>query len=146
MALGLLQSLPNRLPSIIRSQCLLSYVVVVWQLKSENHYISYLLWSNLKFCICYCAIFIRVGTAECLQHLRDSDVPVLVFSAGIGDVVKSCLEHQDFLTRNVHVVSNFLKFHDGIVAGCQGDIIHIFNKNEHLIQNTPYYEVCKFGN
>lgn len=75
--------------------------------------------------------------------LRGNGVPVLVFSAGIGDVVKACLEHQGFLTPNVHVVSNFLKFQDGKVAGCQGDIIHIFNKNEHLLQNTPYYEVCK---
>ncbi|XP_054267811.1 7-methylguanosine phosphate-specific 5'-nucleotidase A-like [Macrosteles quadrilineatus] len=81
----------------------------------------------------------RDHTKDCLEQLQNTKVPVLVFSAGIGEVVKLSLKHEGFLTDNVHIVSNFLRVEDGKIAGCQGDIIHVFNKNEQLIQNTTYY-------
>uniref|UniRef100_A0A1B6KYL7 5'-nucleotidase n=1 Tax=Graphocephala atropunctata TaxID=36148 RepID=A0A1B6KYL7_9HEMI len=84
---------------------------------------------------------IRDGTKACFEQLQSAKVPVLVFSAGIGDVVQMTLSHRGLLTPNVHIISNFLKIEDGKVAGYVDDsIIHVFNKNELLIKDTPYYQ------
>uniref|UniRef100_A0A1B6H3L6 5'-nucleotidase n=1 Tax=Cuerna arida TaxID=1464854 RepID=A0A1B6H3L6_9HEMI len=83
----------------------------------------------------------RDGTTACFEQLQNARVPVLVFSAGLGDVVRIALEQRGLLTSNVHIISNFLKIEDGKIAGYIGEnLIHVFNKNELLIKNTPYYE------
>uniref|UniRef100_A0A1B6MFL6 5'-nucleotidase n=1 Tax=Graphocephala atropunctata TaxID=36148 RepID=A0A1B6MFL6_9HEMI len=84
---------------------------------------------------------LRDGTKACFEQLQSAKVPVLVFSAGIGDVVQMTLSHRGLLTPNVHIISNFLKIEDGKVVGYVDDnIIHVFNKNELLIKDTPYYQ------
>uniref|UniRef100_A0A1B6FFA8 5'-nucleotidase n=1 Tax=Cuerna arida TaxID=1464854 RepID=A0A1B6FFA8_9HEMI len=84
---------------------------------------------------------LRDGTTACFEQLQNARVPVLVFSAGLGDVVRIALEQRGLLTSNVHIISNFLKIEDGKIAGYIGEnLIHVFNKNELLIKNTPYYE------
>lgn len=87
----------------------------------------------------------RDGTDECFQLLSAAQVPVLVFSAGLGDVVKSFMTLRGLLTENVHIISNFFKIVDGKIVGYQNDVIHVFNKNERQIENTPYHAVsnCK---
>ncbi|XP_046673061.1 7-methylguanosine phosphate-specific 5'-nucleotidase A-like isoform X1 [Homalodisca vitripennis] len=83
----------------------------------------------------------RDGTKACFEQLQNAGVPVLVFSAGLGDVVRIALTHKGLLTSNVHIISNFLKIEDGKIAGYIGEnLIHVFNKNEAHVKNTPYYE------
>lgn len=38
------------------------------------------------------------------------DVPILVFSAGLGDVVRLSLQQQGALLDNVTVLSNFIEY------------------------------------
>lgn len=65
-----------------------------------------------------------------------------MLSAGIGDVVELILVHENLLTDNVSVVSNFLKVSkdDSGVSTIQGfkeeKLIHVFNKNEHAYIDT----------
>ena len=76
-----------------------------------------------------------------LESLQAADVPVLVFSAGLGDSVSAVLRYHNALLPNVHIISNYLQF-DGLrVNGFQGDIIHSFNKNEHAVEKSDYFEV-----
>lgn len=69
-------------------------------------------------------------------------IPVLVLSAGIGDVVELTLKQENLLTENVSIVSNFLKLtedSDGLstIQGFKGEkLIHVFNKNEHAYLDT----------
>ena len=64
-----------------------------------------------------------------------------MFSAGIGDVVLAALRHEKMLHPNTHVISNFLAYEDNQINGFKGNIIHIFNKNEHAVENTSYFQV-----
>lgn len=63
-------------------------------------------------------------------------IPLVVLSAGLGDVVELILKSENLLTNNVTVISNFLditKDDDGksTIHGYKDKkLIHIFNKNE----------------
>ena len=76
-----------------------------------------------------------------LESLQAAGVPVLVFSAGLGDSVSAVLRYHNALLPNVHIISNYLRFNGLQVNGFQGDIIHSFNKNEHAVEKSDYFEV-----
>ncbi|GAB0095602.1 5'-nucleotidase [Sergentomyia squamirostris] len=86
---------------------------------------------------------LRDGTHELFSELSRLKVPVLVFSAGLGDSVVSILRHSQVLLPNVKVISNFLQYQDGIVNGFQEKFIHAFNKNETALEGTEYYDLVK---
>lgn len=83
----------------------------------------------------------RTGTAELVKSLDEVDVPMLVFSAGLGDVVNAILKCHGVVNKNIHVISNFLKYKDGHVNGFTNDIVHPFNKNGKAAEHTKYFEV-----
>lgn len=71
------------------------------------------------------------------------NVPMLVFSAGLGDIIQAVLQHEQLLLPNVKLVSNFLKYKNGIVNGFSDEypLIHTFNKNETVLEGTEYYDM-----
>lgn len=87
-------------------------------------------------------ICLRDGSTEVFNKLCSQKIPIIVLSAGIGDVVELILMHENLLTDNVSVVSNFLKLskdNNGIstIEGFEGEkLIHVFNKNEHAYIDT----------
>lgn len=85
---------------------------------------------------------LRDGTAELFETLGVRRVPVLVFSAGIGDMVAAILRQAQLLRPTVHVVSNFLRWKEGgVVNGFDTErMIHVFNKNETALAGTAYYD------
>lgn len=83
----------------------------------------------------------RDNTKELFQSLEKAGVPILVFSAGLGDVVEAALKFHQTLLTNVKIISNFLSYNDGKLDGFQNQkMIHVFNKNEHAIEDE-YFEV-----
>jgi len=91
---------------------------------------------------------LRQGSLELFDILKEKEIPLLIFSAGLGDLVKLFLEKRRLITNNVHIISNFLKFDDeGNVIGYSDKLIHVYSKNEVEIKDTPYYqEVAKRKN
>lgn len=84
---------------------------------------------------------IRDGTEPMMKLLHRHNVPVLVFSAGLGDSVISLMRQSGVYLPNVKVVSNFLQYDkDDVLAGLQERVIHTFNKNEHALEGTDYYK------
>ena len=76
--------------------------------------------------------------------LAEQDIPLLIFSAGLGDVIEHYVKKRVKMTKNVHVISNFFRFDSqGVVAGFQKQIIHPFNKNEVAVREHPYYQEIK---
>ena len=61
-------------------------------------------------CAKYLISFFREGTEELCQLLHSKSVPLLVFSAGMGDVLEEVLKHFNVYSDNVKVVSNFFKY------------------------------------
>ncbi|KAL5999266.1 hypothetical protein ACLOJK_040716 [Asimina triloba] len=66
----------------------------------------------------------------------ERDVPVLIFSAGLADIIEEVLRqklHRSF--KNVRIVSNRMVFNDdGRLVGFKGKTIHVLNKNEHALE------------
>ncbi len=88
---------------------------------------------------------LREGTEEMLASLNKNRVPCLVLSAGLGDVLVEVMDRFGVYHRDtMNVISNFLKYDgDGKVVGLDGDIIHVFNKNENAVHDSDYFKLLK---
>lgn len=87
---------------------------------------------------------LRDRTKELFSKLKNLNVPVLVFSAGLGDIVETLLRQQGVLHDNVQIISNFLKFNGNTLDGFKNynSMIHVFNKNEHAVENK-YFRILQ---
>jgi HAD superfamily hydrolase (TIGR01544 family) len=87
----------------------------------------------------------RDHTETMLHALSKANVPVLVMSAGLGDILVEVLDAFGVYHRNnTKVVSNFLAYNeDGYVAGLDGKMIHVYNKNESAIHDSEYFKVLE---
>jgi 5'-nucleotidase len=76
-----------------------------------------------------------------LQMLSEAQVPVLVFSAGIGDILEEVLIKYDAYFPNIKIISNYMVFdRKGMLIGFKSPIIHTFNKNEAVLgENKEYF-------
>ena len=72
----------------------------------------------------------REGAKDFLRRMFDNNIPVIIISAGIGNFIKEFLVMNDCDYDNIFVVSNFIKFSDGVASGIADNIIHSLNKNE----------------
>uniref|UniRef100_A0A5K4EJM6 5'-nucleotidase n=1 Tax=Schistosoma mansoni TaxID=6183 RepID=A0A5K4EJM6_SCHMA len=82
-------------------------------------------------------LVLRDKVSEFFQLLSDYHIPVLVFSAGLGDVIDLSLHHANVYHDNMRVVSNFMQFNDnGKLIGFSSPIIHVFNKTAGSIINN----------
>ncbi len=78
----------------------------------------------------------RPGAKEFLRKMKEFDIPIIIISAGIGNVIREFLKDEDDFTENIKIVSNFIHFEKGVIKGIQGDIIHSLNKNIVKLDNT----------
>lgn len=75
---------------------------------------------------------LRDRTRQLFEMSSAAHVPVLVFSAGIGDVIQDILRDQNALTDNVKIAANFLKFNQGKISGMKNPDHQIHSFNKHL--------------
>ena len=88
---------------------------------------------------------LRTGVKDFITGLLRVEIPILIFSAGLGDVIEMFLEKEIPEFRHghesSHIVANFLEFTaEGKLKAFNKKMIHSFNKNEHEIHDTPYYQ------
>ncbi|PKA45791.1 hypothetical protein AXF42_Ash018342 [Apostasia shenzhenica] len=80
-------------------------------------------------------IAFRDGVVELFKLLEERSVPVLIFSAGLADIIEEVFRqklHRSF--KNIKVVSNRMVFDsDGCLVSFRGKTIHVLNKNEHAL-------------
>ncbi|KAL4101882.1 hypothetical protein PRIC1_005630 [Phytophthora ramorum] len=104
----------------------------------------------------------RQGFHPLLKLLHDQQVPTLIFSAGLYDVIHAALEQefaaerkrngnakgekpsnysQVFTPSNVHVVSNMMRFDaQGLLEGFDGALIHSLNKTARVLLDSPFWK------
>ncbi len=88
-----------------------------------------------------CKINLRGGFYEFISLLKDNKVPLLILSAGMGNVIKEFMESKSLLYSNTHIISNFYEFDKNKkVTGFKSKIVHAFNKSEVQVKDTPYHE------
>ncbi|KAI7980194.1 Cytosolic 5'-nucleotidase 3 [Camellia lanceoleosa] len=89
----------------------------------------------IKNSVANATIAFREGVVELFEFLEENDVPVLIFSAGLADIIEEVLRqklHKSF--KNVKVVSNRMVFdQSGQLVSFKGKTIHVLNKNEHAL-------------
>ncbi|XP_065001663.1 uncharacterized protein LOC135634883 [Musa acuminata AAA Group] len=100
----------------------------------------------IKKSVSEATIAFRDGVVELFEFLEELDVPVLVFSAGLADIIEEVFRqklHRSF--KNVKVVSNRMVFDEkGCLVAFKGKTIHVLNKNEHALDMAaPIHD--KFG-
>lgn len=58
-------------------------------------------------------IYLRDGVKEFFAEMKNKNIPIIVMSSGVGNIVKEFLEKENCLFDNVEIVSNFFNFKDG---------------------------------
>jgi 5'-nucleotidase len=81
----------------------------------------------------------RENAAEFFKLLNDLNIPLLILSAGIGNVIDNLMKQNQHTYQNVHIISNYFNFNQsGQAEYDENQIIHSFNKNETAISGHPY--------
>lgn len=80
----------------------------------------------------------REGASEFLKYLADNNIPLIIISAGIGNFIEQFLKQQNCYFDNIYIVTNFIKFKNGVACDIDENIIHSLNKNE-----VSYNDVIK---
>ena len=71
----------------------------------------------------------RVGAKQFLKKMHELNIPVIIISAGIGNVIEEFLKFENDYYDNIKIVSNFIEFENGNYKQIKGEIIHALNKN-----------------
>ncbi|XP_050929650.1 cytosolic 5'-nucleotidase 3 isoform X2 [Lates calcarifer] len=84
---------------------------------------------------------LREGYQLFFDHLHEHSIPLLIFSAGIGDILEEVIRQAGVFHPNVKVFSNYMDFDDsGVLTAFKGELIHIYNKREGALLNTGHFQ------
>lgn len=104
-----------------------------------------LTYESIKQSVANANIAFREGVSELFEFLEERDIPVLIFSAGLADIIEEVLRQKLRRSfKNVKIVSNRMVFNNGQLVSFKGKLIHSLNKNEHALDMAaPVHE--RFG-
>lgn len=86
----------------------------------------------------------RNRALDFLQALREKNVPVVIMSAGLGDMILENLRTKHSLYDNITVISNLFEFDaQGMALKIKEPIIHSMNKHEIAMPDFPVFEKIK---
>ena len=89
----------------------------------------------------------RDGTSELLNDLNEKGVPILVFSAGVGDVIDEALKISGLMKDNIKVISNYMEYDENDkMVRFSSQLIHMFNKNESAVRHASYFQELSHRN
>ncbi|KAL7378350.1 hypothetical protein ABVT39_012188 [Epinephelus coioides] len=84
---------------------------------------------------------LRDGYQLLFDHLHEHSIPLLIFSAGIGDILEEVIRQAGVFHPNVKVFSNYMDFDEsGVLRAFKGELIHIYNKREGALLNTGHFQ------
>uniref|UniRef100_A0A8C2WP68 5'-nucleotidase n=1 Tax=Cyclopterus lumpus TaxID=8103 RepID=A0A8C2WP68_CYCLU len=80
---------------------------------------------------------LRDGYKLFFDRLTEQQVPLLIFSAGVGDVLEEVIRQNHVFYPNVHIISNYMDFDQtGVLRAFKGQLIHTFNKREGALSHA----------
>ncbi|KAM4597993.1 cytosolic 5'-nucleotidase 3-like [Polymixia lowei] len=84
---------------------------------------------------------LREGYRFFFDHLQEHSIPLLIFSAGLGDILEEVIRQAGVFHPNVKVFSNYMDFDEtGALKAFKGELIHIYNKREGALLNTGHFQ------
>lgn len=100
-----------------------------WYTSVMKLYYKYnLTYDKLLECVKCGNLILRNGLKELLLNFNKNNIPVIILSAGIGNVVRESLILNNCLYDNIHIISNFFSFDDNKLLPFNPPIIHTCNK------------------
>lgn len=85
-------------------------------------------------------VVLRDNANEFMRIALKKKIPLLILSAGLGDLISEYLNYKKENYSNIYIVSNFLNFdEEGNAISHSKNLITAFNKNEAGIKKTAYY-------
>lgn len=99
-----------------------------WAKESFTLLSKYITKESIKNALLDADLYLRPGAKEFLQEMNNNDVPVIIMSSGIGNIVKSFLEKENCMFNNIKIVSNFFEFNNGITTINMNNIMATSNK------------------
>lgn len=75
-------------------------------------------------------IYLRDGVKEFFKEMKNKNIPVIVMSSGVGNIIEAFLKKEDCLFDNIEIISNFFEFIDR-KAYIDFDNIMAVSKKEH---------------
>lgn len=105
--------------------------MVEWWTKAHACLLETKLYSaDLKQMVKESNIHLRTGCQSFLDVLFENQVPLTIFSAGIGNILEEVLRQQASFYDNINVISNYMNFDEqGKLSGFSDVTIHAYNKN-----------------
>lgn len=88
-------------------------IMIEWAQKSFKLLSDYITEEKINKALENADIHLRDGVKEFLEKMKNKNIPVIVMSSGVGNIVKTFLEKENCLFDNIEIVSNFFKFTNG---------------------------------
>nr|CAH8822702.1 unnamed protein product [Trichobilharzia regenti] len=118
-----------------------SLMMEFWKLAHRTLVDGNIYRSDVDCCALEGGIVLRDNAIDFLNKLADLNIPLIIFSGGIGNIIEVLLASLNVSLDNVRIVSNFMDFNaEGRLVGFQDPVIHSLNKTYKIIQNSEYYE------
>ncbi len=101
-----------------------------WYYSCMNLYYEYhLTLTKLKESINKSNLIFRKGAKKFLKVMYENNIPVIILSAGIGNVIVEFLKNNNCYYENINIISNFIEFDEtGNMKKYDKEIIHTLNK------------------
>lgn len=105
-----------------------------WVEKSINLLIKYHISQDIIDKVIFTEkIKLRTGLKEFFLLMKKYKIPVIIISAGIGNIIETFLKKEDILFENITIIGNFFDFSRG-GAYIKNKMIYTSNKNEIRLQ------------
>lgn len=76
------------------------------------------------------SIVLRKGVPEFLKFTNENNIPVIIISAGISNIIEGTLKKHGCLYENIYILSNIFRFKNGQIKSLRNKIIHSLNKDK----------------
>jgi 5'-nucleotidase len=109
--------------------------IAKWYYENMDLFYKYGLTQEILLnCIKHSKLEFRKGAKDFLEFLYKNNVPVVILSAGIGNIIEEFLKMNNCYFDNIYIISNFIKFENNLMLKFTDNMIHSLNKK---IQNLP---------
>lgn len=113
-----------------------------WYTSVMKLYYKYnLTYDKLLECVKCGNLILRNGLKELLLNFNKNNIPVIILSAGIGNVIRESLILNNCFYDNIHIISNFFSFDDNKLLPFNAPIIHTCNKSMSSLPNNFEKEI-----
>ena len=102
----------------------------IWYKECMDLYYKYgLTLSQLEKQVKESGLIFRNGVKKFLKEMNEKNIPVIIISAGIGNVIEIFLKENECYYPNMYIISNFLGFdNEGRIEKYNKQLIHTMNK------------------